>query len=268
MSASHWKGKTALVTGASAGIGAAFAKLLAQAGCHLILTARRRDRLDAIAGELAAAHGVRVDVIDQDLSIDGAGQAIARRTAELGREVDLLVNNAGFGLSGTFASLPWERQRDMMMLNTVGLAELTRFIAPPMIARHSGHILMVSSIACFQPMPTFAIYAATKAFVTSFGLALGHELRPRGVRVTVSLPGGTETEFFEVGGLKETRVRRLGVMSAEAVARLSLRAAAWGCRSIVTGWLNRVMTLLAALLPMPLRLRAAVIFQKLAGGGE
>ncbi|MBI2566136.1 MAG: SDR family oxidoreductase [Candidatus Schekmanbacteria bacterium] len=263
-----WNGKTALVTGASAGIGEAFAHLLAQSGCHLILVARRRDRLEALAEKLRDRYGVTVDVIAVDLATPEAAGAVFAEVAKLGRAVDLLINNAGFGIDGRFSDHELARELAMIQLNVVALVELTKRFLPGMLQRGRGDILLVSSIAAFVSMPTFATYAATKAFVTSFGEAIGHELRGTGVTVTVLNPGGTRTEFLDVAGMKPTKLTQLGLMPAETVARIGLRAMARGRRSVIAGLANAAAIFVSThLLPLDLRLRSGQLFQRLAGGG-
>lgn len=263
----RWKGKTALITGASAGLGTAFARLLAEGGTNVILTARRKDRLDALAAELATRHGITADAVAANLGEEGAPAALLDRVKQLGRSVDLLVNNAGFGVSGAFRATPWEREREMLQVNMIALVDLTKRVLPAMLERGSGDILLVSSIAAFMPIPTFACYAASKSFVLSFGQALAYEVRGTGVRVTVACPGGTESEFLDTSGMKPTRMTHLGMMSAESVARKALSAMACGRYSSVTGFANKLSVGFARALPLPLRLRAAHAFQKLAGGG-
>ncbi len=263
----RWRGKTALITGASAGIGTSFARLLARAGCNLVLTARRRERLEALAGELSEAHGVEVEVVTADLAQPEGPAALFAEVAGLARPVDLLINNAGFGVNGTFADNEWARELAMIQVNVTSLVELTKRFLPGMLERGAGDVLLVSSIGAFAPAPGFAVYTATKAFVTHFGAAVGHELRGTGVTVTVLNPGGTATEFFDVAEMKPTRISHLGTMSADAVARIGLRALARGRRSVIAGLANTVMMWLAThVLPLGLRIRAAGVFQKLAGG--
>ena len=262
----RWKGKTALVTGASAGIGTAFARLLAEAGCDLVLTARRRERLEGLQAELSEKHGVTVDVVPEDLSDPAGPQRLFDAVQEAGKAIELLVNNAGYGVSGRFVDNDWDAERRMLQLNMISLAELTKLFLPQMTERRSGDVLLVSSIGYAMPVPTFAAYAATKAFVTRFGEALGYELRGTGVRVTVLQPGGTLTEFLDVAGMNATKLAQKGSMSAAAVAKTGLRAMAAGRRSITAGFFNKLAVLLTPLLPLGLRLRAAELFQRLAGG--
>jgi short-subunit dehydrogenase len=188
----------ALITGASAGIGAEFAARLAGLQYDLVLVARRRDRLEAIAAAQRAAHGIRVEVIEADLSLAGAPDAIVAGVARAGMTVDLLVNNAGFGTHGRFETIPPERERDEIAVNVTALVALTRAFLPAMLERGRGGVINVASTAAFQPVPYMAVYGATKAFVRSFSEALHEEVRDRGVRVLALCPGVTATEFFDV----------------------------------------------------------------------
>lgn len=187
--------KVALVTGASAGLGVEFARQLSKQGHRLVLAARRKERLDELAKELGNARTVAIDLSDRD--------AAARLIADVethGETVDLLVNNAGFGLIGPFAELEPDRLRQMIDLNVSTLTDLCRAVAPAMIERSSGAILNVASTAAFQPGPKMAVYFATKAYVLSLTEALHEELAPRGIRVTCLCPGPTRTEFGDVAG--------------------------------------------------------------------
>jgi hypothetical protein len=187
----------ALITGASAGLGVDFARQLAAKGQRLVLAARRKDRLDALASELGNARAV-----EADLSEAGAAERLIADVAEHGEHVELLVNNAGFGLTGRFAELDGKRQRQMIDLNCGALVELAHAVLPGMIERKSGAILNVASTAAFQPGPGMAVYFATKAFVLSFSEALHEEVKERGVKVSALCPGPTATEFGEVAGFK------------------------------------------------------------------
>ncbi|MEV4615017.1 SDR family oxidoreductase [Kitasatospora sp. NPDC049258] len=213
---------TALVTGASSGLGAEFAAQLAARGHDLVLTARSADRLEALAAELRAAHGRRVDVVVQDLAAPGAAGLIAAELEALGRPVDLLVNNAGFGTCGRFEENTAERDRDQLTVNVVALVDLTHAVLPGMLARRSGAVLNVASVAAFQPAPYFAVYASTKAFVLNFSLALRQEYRKRGVRVLALCPGPVETGFFEAIGTRKAAVGRM--TTPQQVVRAALRA--------------------------------------------
>jgi uncharacterized protein len=188
----------ALITGASAGIGLEFAKRLAERGYDVILSARRRDRLDELAARLRAEHGgIRVEVIVADLQDSDAPAAIVAETARLGIGVDLLVNNAGFGTHGHFETLPPDRERGEIAVNVAALVALTHAFLPAMLERGQGGVINVASTAAFQPVPYMAVYAATKAFVRSFSEALHEEVQARGVRVIALCPGPTATEFFD-----------------------------------------------------------------------
>lgn len=207
----------ALVTGASAGIGLAIARRLAARGWALVLCARRRDRLEALAADLGSR--VPVDVIEADLARPGAASEVARQALENG-PVDLLVNNAGSGVFGSFGDHPIEGQLDMVRLNVLALVELSGLLLPAMRSRGSGAILNIASTSGFQPLAYAAVYAATKAFVVSFGEALATELRGSGVNVTTFCPGFTDTEFFAAANRVGAAFRPAGfmTMSADEVA--------------------------------------------------
>lgn len=207
---------TALVTGASAGLGMDFARALAAQGHDLILTARRRDRLDALAAELRAEYGVAVETIAADLAEPGAA---ARLIAEIGRRglaVNWLVNNAGFGLSGSFAEQDRARIGAMIEVNCRALVELCHAVLPGMIQMRSGGILNVASTAAFQPGPGAAVYYASKAFVLSFSQALHEEVRRHKVKVAAICPGPTATEFFDAAG-SGARLRRVAADPAPVI---------------------------------------------------
>ena len=189
--------KVALVTGASAGLGVEFARQLSAKGHHLVLVARRKDRLQALAAELGNSRAISLD-----LSASDAAPRLMADIASQGDTVDMLVNNAGFGMMGRFAELDARRQREMIDLNCGALTELCSAVVPVMISRRSGSILNVASTAAFQPGPGMAVYFATKAFVLSFTEALHEEVKRHGVKVSALCPGPTLTEFGEVAGLK------------------------------------------------------------------
>ncbi|THV24428.1 SDR family NAD(P)-dependent oxidoreductase [Glycomyces paridis] len=213
----------ALVTGASSGLGAAFAAELATRGRDLVLVARSGDRLDALAGRLRGEHGVAAHVLVQDLAEPDAARRIGAGLAERGLQVDLLVNNAGFGTCGRFEGIPGGRDREQLMVNVVAPVDLCHELLPGMLARGGGSILNIASTAAFQPAPYFAVYGASKAFMLDFSLALRQEYRGRGVRVTAVCPGPVETAFFDVIGTRKAAVT--GAMtSPEHVVRASLRA--------------------------------------------
>ncbi len=214
---------TALVTGASAGIGEELARLHASKGGDLVLVARREDRLLELAAALEAEHGVRVDVIAADLTKRAAARKLYDRIGELGIKVDVLINNAGFGAHGRFDESDLATQQRMMQLNMVVLTELTHLLLQDMVARGSGRVLNVGSVAGFLPGPLQAVYFASKAYVNSFSQALATELAGTGVTVTVLCPGPVETEFQSVSGMDGVRGFDFAA-SAESVARCGYRA--------------------------------------------
>lgn len=216
--------KTALITGASSGIGAEFAAQLAADRHDLVLVARSVPAMEELATRLRAEHGVRVDVIGQDLTVPDAPERITARLAELGRTVDLLVNNAGFGTCGRFEDIDADADRRQLMVNVVALVGLTHALLPGMLARGDGGVVNVASTGGLQVAPHFSVYGSSKTFVLNFSLALWAEYRARGVKVLAVCPGPVETAFFDVIG---TRKAALGkVRTPEFVVRSSLRALA------------------------------------------
>jgi short-subunit dehydrogenase len=250
------KGRTALVTGASSGLGVDFATILAERGCHLVLVARREDRLQKLAGELRERHGVQVHVIALDLAPLGAAQALYDRVRALGVTVDVLINNAGFGVYGPFVDVPWEREQEMLLLDVIALVHLTKLFVRDMVARNSGYVLQVSSIGAYQPSPTYGTYSASKAFVLSFGEALSYELRKTNVKVSVLSPGVTETEFLDVAGQKRSLFQRLSIMKSRPVAEIGIDAMLAGKPSKVAGAMNALTAW--SLRFVPRRLQAAM----------
>ena len=262
---SEWKGKTALVTGASYGIGEEFARQLAVAGANLILIARSRDRLEALAAEL---HQVNVTVITADLADPAAPEAIFRETESLALSVDLLVNNAGFGLVGDFALLPPRRQLEMVQVNVTALVALSHLYVQQMITRRSGAIIQVASTAAFQGVPYFAVYSATKAFVLNFSEALWGECRASNVRVLAVCPGPTATNFQAVAGTAQRRSYEKMQSPAEVV-RVSLDALADGRSHVVSGFSNRLMVGMERLVPRNLVVRAAArLFRQFSSSSQ
>lgn len=195
---------TALVTGASAGIGEVFARRLAQRNWDLVLVARRLERLEAIGSAIAESYGIRCECIQADLAAEGAADALFAEVEKREVRVDYLVNNAGVGLSGPFAGQDFERVASMMRLNMDCLTRLTYLYLPGMLERKRGAILNVASMGGFQPVPFFSVYAATKAYVLHFTEGLAEETRGSGVTVSVLCPGATTTEFNDVAGLDST----------------------------------------------------------------
>jgi hypothetical protein len=234
------KGKTALVTGASSGIGVAFARQLAARGADLVLAARREDKMKALAAELAEAHGVKVEVVALDLARPEAASELYEKTEGAGRAIDVLVNNAGGGLHRLFADTELRDVRHQIQLNVVSLVELTHRFAKAMLARSGGHILNVASIGAYTPTPTFATYAASKAFVRDFTEAVAYELADTPVRVCCLCPGGTSTEFHQAAGQTLPPAYRLAFISADACAAVGLRALFGGRRNVISGWMNKL----------------------------
>jgi short-subunit dehydrogenase len=232
---------TALITGASAGIGDAIARELASRGHGVTLVARREERLRALAAELASAHGVRAEVIRADLGDAADRDRLASQIEELGLEVEILVNNAGFGRAGNVAESDRERLVAMVQVNCEALLDLQARYLPAMVERGRGTVINVASTAAFQPLPGSATYAATKAFVLSLSEAAHEELRGTGVTLTAVCPGPVRTEFTEVAGIggAEDQVPGFFWMSSETVARSAVDAAEKGKRAIVPGLLNR-----------------------------
>jgi short-subunit dehydrogenase len=233
--------KTALVTGASAGLGRELARLAAKDGHDLVLVARRRERLEALAAELNAAHGVQVAVIAADLSDLAAPSSIAERLRAEGKQVDFLINNAGFGSCGLFSKADLAREVEMIHLNIRALVQLTHLFLPEMLARKGGRILNVASIAGFVPGPFMATYYASKAFVLSFTEALSSELLGTGVTITASCPGPTETEFGTVAGGRTTKLFQRNVAQAAPVALHAYRAMMAGKVVAIPGWMNKLI---------------------------
>ena len=225
----------ALITGASAGLGVEFAQRLSERGHRLVLVARRKERLDSLAKELGKARAVALD-----LSKKGAAARLMADIEANGETVDLLVNNAGFGLIGRFAELDAGREREMIDLNVGALTELCRAVAPAMIRRKSGAILNVASTAAFQPGPKMAVYFATKAFVLSLSEALHEELKRHGIKVSCLCPGPTRTEFGDVAGFGGSALFDRVAMNAGEVVDAGLKALDSNRAVVVTGWVNKV----------------------------
>jgi len=245
----------ALITGASAGLGTEFARQLSARGWRLVLVARRTDRLEALASELGNARAVGLDLQARD-----AAERLMADVRGAGEQVAVLINNAGFGLAGRFASLDPARQRAMIDLNVATLTDLCRAVAPAMIEARSGAILNVASTAAFQPGPGMAVYFATKAFVLSFTEALHEELRPHGIHVTTLCPGPTRTEFGEVAGFRSDVASAFDRLAMEAgpVVALGLKGLDRNKAVVVPGAVNKVGASSTRFLPRP-------VIRKIAG---
>ncbi|MFY9900483.1 MAG: SDR family oxidoreductase [Xanthobacteraceae bacterium] len=254
-----------LITGASSGIGAALAKVFAAHGHEIALVARRGDRLEALAGEIAATGRPRPTLITVDLERRDGASAIAAELSSLGLEPAIVVNNAGFGLRGAAAALSRDEQLAMIDLNVRALTELSLMFVDS-LARHRGGILNVASLAAFLPGPGMAVYYASKAYVLSFSEALHRELSERGVRVTALCPGPVPTEFQARAGLSLPAAARLLELSAERVAQIGYDAFMAGQRVVIAGIGNRIVVSLMRLVPHALLLR--LVDQTRAAGAE
>ena len=243
-----------VVTGASSGIGAAFARALAARGSDLELVARREDRLRALAAELEAAHGIAATVLALDLSTPHAGSALVARLD--GRVPDLVINNAGFGTQGAVADIPAERVSAEVAVDVAALVEICRGVLPGMIARGSGAILNIASTASYQPVPGMAVYSASKVFVRQFTEALWYETRPHGVRVFAVSPGAVDSEFFD-GGTKISAPT--GYWPPERIAEAGLRALDRRRvpPEVIPGFANRVPAFIVRFVPRRVTLHFA-----------
>ena len=247
--------KTALVTGASLGIGAAFATELAQRNYNLILVARSQDKLEQLANELSGKHQIKAEVIAQDLTEPSAGQKVFDAVQAKGMTVDLLINNAGFGDYGAFGDRPLSKQLGMVQLNVAAVVELTGLFLPLMQQRKDGAIINVSSIAGFQPTPYMSVYAASKAFILNFSEALWEENKNTGVRILVACPGPTESKFYDRADFPDSTqaLNSITMASAEKVVKETLQALDKGhSTAVVGGFANQIIVNLPRLVPRDL----------------
>jgi short-subunit dehydrogenase len=253
------EGRTALVTGASSGIGSEFARQLGAMGATLVISARRKERLDALAEEIREQHGVEVRVVVADLSDPAAAARMFDELEGEGTAIDVLINNAGFGIQAPFLDVAWESTRQQMQLNMTSLTELCWRFGSAMRERGQGRILNVSSIGAYQPVPQFATYAAGKAYVRNFSEALAYELAGSGVQVCCLCPGGTATEFSDVAGQDVSGPVKALLMSAEDCAAIGLRALFRGRRNIISGLSNKISCWLLRFLPRRTMVWAAAL---------
>ncbi len=230
----EWKGKWALVTGASSGIGVELAKQLAAGGTHVVLTARRKDRLEELARNLQQSHGIRTEVIAADLARPEGPEQIYEFTKEKGIEIELLVNNAGFGQLGELTAVETQRLLDMVQVNCMAVVHLTRLYLAEMVVRRRGDVLILASTASFQAVPYISTYAATKAFDLLFAEGLAEEMKPYGIRVCALCPGSTQSEFHVVAGQASFAAKH-AQETAEKVARTGLQALAEGKSYVISG---------------------------------
>lgn len=253
---------TALITGASSGIGAEFARVFAARGHDLILVARRRDALEAIAGQVEGRHRVRAVVMPFDLAEPDAPARLFEAVREAGLQVDVLVNNAGFGLAGEFAETDIERELEMIQVNVVALTHLTKLFLGPMLQRRSGGVLNVSSVAGLFPGPLRSVYYATKAYVLSFTEAIAEELRDSGVTVTALCPGPVATEFHGISGGAAESFGAKSIADVSEVARFGYHALQAGTRVAVPGVQNKIVVQARRLAPRRLVTRLVRLVQE------
>lgn len=248
--------KTALITGASSGIGKEFAHIHAERGGDLVIIARREEKLMALKTELENKHGIKVMVIAKDLTLPGAASEIYEAVKQAGVEVNYLINNAGFGGRGKFHERAWEQDLAMLNLNVIALTALTRFFLPDFVARNEGKILNVSSTASLMAGPLQAVYYASKAYVTSFSNAIAEELHDTNITVTALLPGATETEFASASGMDQTSLFE-NTFSARSVAEDGYKAMLDGKLNMIAGasFGQRMMMALVPLLPKKMTLK-------------
>jgi len=239
---------TVLISGASAGIGAALARIMAAERFDVVLTARRRERLEQLAKEMSS-HGIKAHVWPDDLADPAAPQRLYDKAKAEGLEIDILVNNAGFGARGLFEEIPLQRQLDMIAVNITALTALTHLFLREMKARRRGRVLNVASIAGFQPGPFLAVYYATKGYDYLFTEALAVELRGSGVTASCLFPGVTATEWQAVAGIDGSRLGGMRGMSAEAVARAAYDGLMAGQRTIIPGLHNKASALAVKFMP-------------------
>ena len=241
--------QTALITGASSGIGEAMARLFASEGYGLALVARTETALQTLADELSATYGVPVAVVPQDLTQPGAAQAIFETVQRADITVDVLVNNAGYASYGPFVEADLRNELNEMQVNMVALTALTGLFLPGMVERGRGGVLNVASTAAFQPGPGMAVYYASKAFVLSFSEALAYETRDTGVRVTALCPGGTQSAFFDRARMQNSRFVRGRLMDAARVARAGYEGLIHGRPVVIPGKRNRLLAWSTRLFP-------------------
>lgn len=242
--------KTALITGASSGIGLDFARLFAEGGYDVVLVARTESKLKALADELGTAHGVRALAVAADLADPAAPGRLMERVKAEGMHVDVLVNNAGYAGYGAFAETDARMELDMIQVNIGALTALTKAVLPGMLARKSGRILNVASTAAFQPGPLMAVYYATKAYVLSFSEALANETQGSGVTITCLCPGPTKTGFQERAKMEESKlVKGKEIMDSLTVARAGYEGLHQGRAVVIPGFMNKMLVQSVRFLP-------------------
>jgi len=256
-------GKWVLVTGASSGLGIEFAKLFAERNANLVLVARRTESMEQLAEALRKEQSVQVLVIGMDLSQPRAATELKAQLDARGIGIEVLVNNAGFGVYGEFLDQPVEKMAEMMRLNITTLTELTHLFGQEMANRGRGQILLVSSVLGYQAVPGYAAYAASKGYVLLLGEALHQELAPRGVSVTTVSPGTTATSFAAIAGEKSSPLLKALRMKPQVVAKTAVLAAMRGKASVVPGFLNKVNVFTDRLMPRSMQ---RMVFGKVMAG--
>jgi uncharacterized protein len=254
--------KTALITGASGGIGLELAKLFAKDQYDLVLVARDQQRLEALAQELSKEHGIQTQVIALDLGSEDAAKKVHEQVRVAGRSIDVLVNNAGFGLFGAFHETSWAKEQAMIQLNIVALTELTKLFLPQMVTRKSGRILNVASTAAFQPGPLMSVYYATKAYVLFFSEGIAEELKGTGVTVTALCPGPTKSGFQKLAEMESSKLVKGKIDSAESVAQLGYRALMAGKRVVIAGFKNKMLAQSIKFMPRAMVAKVVMDAQK------
>lgn len=256
------RGLWALITGASSGFGVDFAHLLAARGANLVLVARRTAPMEELAAQLRAQHGVQVRVTGLDLTAADAATQLKQGLDADGIAIDILINNAGYGLYGEFLQQPLEKTLDMMQLNMLSLTRLTHVFVQQMKQRGRGYMLLIASIAAYQATPTYAAYAGSKGYVLLFGEALHQELAPYGVKVSVLSPGITATNFLAVSGQRPTLYQRLVMMQSRPVAHIGLQAMFKGKLSVVPGLMNKLTIFSNRFTPRSIQSKVAYTLMK------
>ena len=253
-----------LITGASSGIGLELAKLFAADGRNLILVARREELLQEVADGLSSEYGIEVEVIAKDLTLTKSAEDIYKQLND--KDIDIVVNNAGFGAVGPFSELDHKRQIDMVKLNITALTSLTRLFLPGMIEKNSGGILNVGSLAGFQPGPYATVYYATKAFVLSFTEGLKEELKGTNIKISCLAPGPTKTEFGEISGLDRSNLFKFGTMGSAEVARQGFEGFKNNSTVVIPGFSNKLLPLLVRISPRFLVRRITAKLNRSEGG--
>ncbi len=242
--------KTVLITGASGGIGCEMARVFAEKGYNLVMVARRRETMDALAEEVNKKYGINAHVLVQDLAIEGSGKRLYEEVSRMNIKPDIVINNAGFADYGKFVERNWEKVRDMIMVNVMALTEITRMFAGDMVQRGSGKILNVASTAAFQPGPLMAVYFASKAYVLSFSEAISNELKGTGVSVTALCPGPTQTGFVDRAEMNSSRMFRvIKPVESDKVARYAYYALMKGKVVAIPGLLNKLSAMINRFMP-------------------